>query len=156
MTESDPDTLLAKVLSPERRRFIKFCVVGGSGVAVNLAFVWVGIQLFSAQEEAARDALASALGIFVSVFTNFLINDYWTWGDRPKGKRKRDFVARCARYYLASALAVALQYGVAMALTRAAGLHLMLAQLIGIALGTVVNYAINNLWTFRDRGPDSE
>ena len=29
---------------------------------------------------------------------------------------------------------------------------LYLAQFIGIALGTVVNYVVNNVWTFRDRG----
>jgi putative flippase GtrA len=129
-------------------------------VAVNLAFVWVGLRLFAAAPETTREALASALGILVSVLTNFILNDGWTWGDRAKGARRRDFAMRVLRYYLASGAAVALQYGVAMALAAGADWDIYLAQLVGIALGTVVNYAINNVWTFRDhdtgpRGGDS-
>jgi putative flippase GtrA len=77
-------------LTLEQRRFVKFCVVGASGVVVNLAFVWLGQSLFSELEPKQRDLVASLLGILVSVFGNFLLNNQWTWRDRTKGADPRD------------------------------------------------------------------
>lgn len=145
--------------TPEQRRFIKFCFVGSSGVAVNLAFVYVGRQVGESNLELSgdlRDAFASVVGILVSVFTNFLLNDWWTWGDRAKGARKRDFLARVGWYYLASGAAIAIQFGVAMVLLLAADMLIYVAQAIGILLGTVVNYVANNKWTFRDKGTEAD
>ena len=142
---------LRQRLTPEQRRFVKFCVVGASGVIVNLLFLELALYLLpQGMELNLRNGVASAVGILISVFTNFLINDIWTWGDRDKGTRKRDFVGRVAMYYVASAAAVALQWGVAMATSAWLDWDIRLGQLAGIALGTIVNYVINNVWTFKD------
>ncbi|MDP6944577.1 MAG: GtrA family protein [Myxococcota bacterium] len=139
----------------EQRRFIKFCVVGGSGVVVNLAFVWVGLLIATSWDpEGAlwqRNAFASALGILVSVFGNFLLNDLWTWGDRTKGQRRGDFINRTLSYYLVSLAGIAIQYGVAMGLSVWLGWVIYLAQAVGILLATGVNYVANNRWTFADQ-----
>ncbi|MEE2779974.1 MAG: hypothetical protein VYE15_05605, partial [Myxococcota bacterium] len=58
------------LLTPERVRFVRFCVVGGSGVFVNLAFVWLGELMSAGLSEVARSVFPSVLGIVVSVFTN--------------------------------------------------------------------------------------
>lgn len=142
---------LERLLTPERKRFVKFGIVGVGGVAVNLLFVWIGEQIFAGLDKSATNAAASALGIVVSIFTNFLLNDAWTWGDRPKGGRKRDFLGRMAAYFAASAIAAGLQYGCAMALNQGLAWNLYLAQLIGIAIGMVINFVLNNVYTFRDR-----
>lgn len=139
-----------KRTTPGQRRFIKFCVVGSSGVVVNLVVMWLtGLALAGESAETWVDVAASAVGILVSVFTNFLINDGWTWGDRQKGTRKRDFVGRVARYYIASGLAIAIQFGTAQLLVFVVGVDKYLAQVLGILLGTAFNYVANNRWTFR-------
>ncbi len=138
-------------LTADQRRFVKFCVVGASGVIVNLAFVWVGLRAFASLPTSWAEPAASALGIAVSIFTNFLINDGWTWSDRQKGRRKRDFAHRVALFYVTSAVAAAVQFGTAVGLNRGAGIDIYLAQLIGIVPGTAINYVVNNVWTFRDR-----
>jgi dolichol-phosphate mannosyltransferase len=148
--------LLRSRFSPEQRRFLKFCIVGASGVAVNLAFVWVGQQLASDTDPRSRDTFASGLGIVVSVFGNFLLNNLWTWGDRPKGSRKRDFLARIGRYYLASAAAIAIQFITAQTMMFGMDLSVYPAQCAGILLGTVVNYIANNAWTFKDDAQEPE
>ena len=140
--------------TPEQRRIIKFGVVGGSGVVVNLAFVWVGRSFADTWEPEARDAFASALGIMVSILGNFLLNDVWTWADRTKGARKRDFLTRALSYYVVSAAAVIIQYGVAMGLRLWLGWLIYWAQAVGILLGTGINYVANNRWTFRDQGAE--
>ena len=133
--------------TPGQRRFFKFCLVGASGVPVNLLLAWVGYSfLFAALAGAWRDAASFLLGIGVSIFTNFLLNDLWTWGDRPVGGPS--MVRRLGRFYLVCAGASAIQFGVAMGLVVWLGVHPSLAQLLGIGLATLINFALNNLWTF--------
>lgn len=120
--------------------------MGVSGVVVNMAVVWAAL-LLAIPDPVLRDAMASALGIVVSVLTNFLLNDAWTWGDRAK----RVWLSRLLRYYLVSAAAALLQFGCAMGLRFLLDADLYVAQLLGIVLGTGVNYVANNVWTFRDR-----
>jgi dolichol-phosphate mannosyltransferase len=142
--------LIYRFTSPAQRRFIKFCVVGASGVPVNLLFTWLAHSiLFVGLTGQWRNASAYLLGIAVSILTNFLLNDVWTWGDRDKNHGS--FWSRLARFYIVCSLASVLQFGAAMALSSWAGLHYLVAQLIGIVLATGVNFAVNNLWTFRAR-----
>ena len=138
-----------KHLTRERRRFLKFCTVGASGVPVNLLLMWIGYTwIFFSLAENIRVPCASGLGFMVSVLTNFLLNDLWTWRDRPKDKG--GFAGRLLRFYLVSSVGGAIQIGCTTGLNRL-GLHYMLAQLCGIALATAINYVVNNLWTFGDK-----
>lgn len=147
-----PRRLLHRFTTPAQRRFIKFCVVGGSGVPVNLFFTWIGHAFaFASLSDEWRKAAAFLLGIAVSIFTNFLLNDLWTWGDRDKSQR--GFMGRLARFYLVCSVAAGIQFGVAMALSLWMGVGYLLAQLVGIALATVINFVVNNIWTF---GADKE
>ncbi len=139
------------LFSPERRRFIKFCFVGASGVPVNLGCTWLGYHLlFAAQATELRKACSFLLGIAVSIFTNFILNDLWTWRDRQAPGRG-GLLGRLLRFYVVSGLGAAVQFGTAMLLSVVLLLHYLLAQLVGVLLATVINYALNNRWTFRGR-----
>jgi putative flippase GtrA len=121
-------------------------------------------------------AVANLGGIIVSVFTNFLLNDFWTWGDREK-RGHHHFFSRLAKFYVVSSVAASVQWGVSVAtrsylslesigvLLAALGVvegdfaflgawntgsvRDILAILLGIAVGTGINYVANNIWTFR-------
>lgn len=182
MTKSLLDVLRAR-LSPEQRRFIKFLVVGASGVPVNLFTVfvatlampaagftplrdriapWIGVEKLTA--EGVRDVVAYLLGIVVSIFTNFLLNNFWTWGDRVAGGRT-GFLQRLLKFYIVSALAACVQLATSTVLSsflrgtelfalRFYGeycLYHIVAPLVGILLGLFINFGINNLWTFKRR-----
>ncbi len=138
---------LERHLTPERKRFIKFGLVGSSGVVVNLAFVWIALLVTS------DESISSAAGILVSVFTNFLLNDAWTWGDRSKKGGAGTFMLRVVQYYLASAFAIAIQFGTTMLFIHMWGLSVFLGQITGIVLGMFVNFVVNNFWTFREVRP---
>ena len=133
------------------QRLLQFAAVGASGVVVNMAFVAGGMAAFAGLAPELREALSSALGIAVSVLSNFLLNDLWTWGDRDKTGGRRGWLVRLARYYAVSAAAGLLQFGVAMGLAMGLEVNIYAAQLAGIGLGTVINYVVNNVWTFRAR-----
>jgi dolichol-phosphate mannosyltransferase len=145
-------------MSPIRRltrkniRFIRFCFVGASGVIVNLGIFTVAHHLLKAQWHNTADAFIAAnlAGFALSVFTNFLLNDYWTWGDREK-RGHGHFFARLAKFYLVSSIAGGVQLGVATVCYLYLAIHEQGAVLIGIAIATGINYVANNVWTFREK-----
>jgi len=119
-------------------------------VPVNLLFTWVGHGfLFDGFSEYGRKAFASLLGIIISIFTNFLLNDFWTWRDREKVRD--NFFTRLAMFYVVCSLASAIQFGTYLALTIWLNVYYLIAQMIGIVLATVLNFVANNAWTFRKK-----
>jgi len=81
-------------------RFLKFCAVGASGVLVNLAVLWLLTEL------EVRASFASAWAIEVSILTNFVINERWTFADRSQGS----LVGRAVRFQLVSLVGGILQW----------------------------------------------
>ena len=101
-------------MTPERKlilaRFLKFGLVGFSGVFVNLAvFEVVFWALANAFPEDQKVLVSNFVGIVVSIFTNFLLNDKWTWGDRQKIAGTTAWLRRVARYYVAASAAAGIQ-----------------------------------------------
>ena len=138
--ESKVLTYLRKgVLSP---RLIKFGIVGASGVVVNMGCLYVlkefaGIPYF----------VASVIAIELSILSNFTINLLWTWRDRSE---EGTLWTKLVRYHVgAGATAFLGNYLILVALTELVGMHYMISNLIGIAVGTLANYVINDLWTFK-------
>ena len=145
-----------KLLSPERARFVRFCVVGASGVVVNLGvFTLVSLVAGSSLTADTRFLVANACGFAVSVCTNFLLNEFWTFGDRELHRSHTQFLRRIVKFYLVASVAGVVQLGVAFAARNVLGMWDQVAVLCGIAIATGINFVANNLWTFRVKGPRS-
>lgn len=142
------------LLFADNARFLKFATIGGSGVIVNQGILWLlaDVVLLGLPPD-VRIPIAGVFAIGVSIFTNFLLNDLWTWGDREKLGR-RHFFQRLAKYYLVASAAAGLNYGLLLLGWKVVGLHHLVANLIGIGLAMVVNFIIQNRWTFRERSRD--
>jgi dolichol-phosphate mannosyltransferase len=123
------------------KTFIKFAIVGATGVAVNLGFftlfLWAGMNKY----------LASPIAIELSIITNFLLNNYWTFRWRKTRDRVR---VKGLKFNVVSFAALGVSYGTFVALSFlfpdvAPQIH----QLAGIVPATLVNYFLNSYWTFK-------
>jgi len=144
------------MFTEDRVRFIRFCAVGASGVVVNLGvFTLFQVVLLAnlVPGDDTRFLLANVSGVAVSIFTNFLLNDFWTWGDREK-RGHAHFWSRLSKFYVVSSAAAAVQVGVAWLVRSQFGMMDQLAVLIGIGVATVINFTANHFWTFREH-PES-
>jgi dolichol-phosphate mannosyltransferase len=132
-----------KIKSKRLEELLKFGIVGGSGVLVNMGLLFILTRFLSVRLE-----IASAIAIEVSILSNFFLNNLWTF-------RKRNthvpFWSRLLRYHLVTGLAGIVNYLVLLLLVKTFGLHDMLSNLIGIVIGTFINYTLNSLWTWRVR-----
>jgi dolichol-phosphate mannosyltransferase len=142
------DDLIERLPLPPR--LVRFCMVGASGVFVNLAALGAALALLPAGWGAWQPRAAQAAGILVSILMNFALNDRWTWSDRASGGARNRW-RRLGRFVLVSALAALLQWGASVLLHERLGLWIYLAQALGIVLALGVNFSLNHLWTFGHR-----
>ena len=125
----------------ELLRFIKFILVGASGIVVNegllaLLYEVAGMPLL----------LANAISIETSIITNFVLNDFITFRDR---RAARPFIQRLGRFNLVSLVGLGINLGVTALLTNVFGLYYLVSNLIGIAIGMLWNYFVNLGWTWK-------
>jgi putative flippase GtrA len=118
-------------------RVLKFAVVGGSGVVINMSALyvlsrWVGLPL----------VVASALAVELAAISNYLLNDSWTFATRSPTLR------RFAKFNAASLLGLALNVLSVWLLTRL-GLYFLVADLVGIIVGFTTNYVFSVSWVWR-------
>jgi putative flippase GtrA len=118
----------------------KFCTVGASGYAVNLA-------VFSALVLGADldHRIAAVCSFLVAVTNNYTWNRLWTF----HGSRGH-YGIQGMRFLVVAVLALAANL-IVLEVLVALGLPPVAAQAIAIVLVTPVNFVGNKLWTFRLR-----
>ena len=143
----------------ERYRFLKFGIVGASGVVVNLAVLHLGHEyLFNAIEASYKKPyLSLALAIALATLNNFTWNRLWTWADRvrlleanePQPVSLRLLGMELGQYATASAFGSAIQY--VLTLLLSGSMDYRVANIIAIAAASVSNFLANDRWTFKRR-----
>ena len=136
----------ARVSAALRRRgnweqLVRFCVVGASGYAVNLAVF--SLLVLGLDMHYVPAAICSFL---VAVTNNYTWNRLWTF------RAQRGHVAyQGMRFLVVSTLALGANL-VVLHLLVEAGASEIVAQAIAIVLVTPVNFVGNKLWSFGPRG----
>ena len=117
---------------------------GASGVLVNLG----SFQLLTVL--GLHRYLASPIAIELSIISNFLINNHWTFADRAMIGSKR---IRGLKFNAVSLLSLAVSYGTFVLLSLLLPLvPPVWLQGMAIVPAALVNYFLNSYWTFRDSG----
>lgn len=129
--------------SPADSRIWKFLLVGASGVVVNMGVFWcfthgLGVHYL---------ASGTVAGL-ISTFTNFILNNAFTWVDRRE-RALGVFAQRLGKYYVATWAGYLVYLGVLWGLAHVVGLVPMLSNLIAVGVGGLLNYAMHNMWTWR-------
>lgn len=127
----------------EFTRFLKFCLVGASGVLVNEGLLW-GLTQFAGLPL----ALSSAISIEASIISNFVFNNFFTFADR-RVAGEVFLLRRLGQFNLVSLIGLGINLGALLLLTNVLGLHYLLSNLAGIAIAMLWNYLINLGWTWR-------
>jgi dolichol-phosphate mannosyltransferase len=121
-------------------QLLQFLSVGAMGTVVNLlaltAFLSAGMQT----------RISVALAIFVSMCFNFVLNRRFSFSAARGGSWLRQFLG----FIAASSVGALVNYVTAMfVLSKAPGLRPQVAALIGIAVGTALNFGASRYLVFR-------
>lgn len=126
------------------RRFIKFGLVGISGVIVGLGIITICVEILKISPRHAW-----YISTFFATLNNFLLNNYFTWSDR-KAREVKEFSQKIGLYYLLAAISIALNYIIYNFLLNK-DLHYFIALGIAIAICAVINFALNELIVWRKK-----
>ena len=132
----------------QRGRFLRFGMVGVSGVAINQLVIWVCFEwLYSAiGDPSLRLNLSMFTGIVIGMTNNFWWNRLWTWRDRDR-TRDVPLVQQYIQYAAANWAGILVQ--VALTNMLSALVPYLIANLMGIAVASLINFVMNDLWTYR-------
>lgn len=129
-------------------RIIKFGTVGVSGIIVNSA-----ILAFLTEIVRIDYRLSAITAIEISILNNFLWNSVWTWKDH-KATGSGSILRRLLKFHLYCIFtAFFINYGLLVLLTELFNIPYMISNLIGIAIGSAVNYLTSHFWVFQHNKP---
>ena len=129
--------------SGELARFIKFAIVGGSGVLVNLGIYVLLTRLLSLNEY-----VANVLSFEASVISNFVLNNYFTFSDR-RGRGGFPFLLQFVKFNVVSLGGLLIQAGSIRLFYEIMGISDVVALAIGIVIATLWNYFLNSWFTWK-------
>jgi dolichol-phosphate mannosyltransferase len=125
-------------------RMIRFGIVGASGIVVNQGLLMLLHGTFDLPL-----LISSLIAIETSILSNFALNSRWTW-KVDLGRSLRSWVQKAVQYHAATVItAFAGNVLVLMALVHLFGVDYRLANLVGIAVGSGLNYLAGEFWVFR-------
>ena len=127
--------------------FLRFLLVGLSGVFVNMGVLW-----FLTEVGGLHYMASSLVAVEVSIVTNFLFNNSWTFRHRSRGVIR---LSALARYNLVCTGGIVGSTTILYFLTTWCGIHYLAANLMAISVTALWNFAANTAWTWR-HGPVAE
>ena len=118
-------------------RAARFCLVGGSGVVINTAVLYLlsrGLRL--------PLPLSSAIAVELAIISNYVLNDRFTFAVRTPSFR------RLAKFNVTSLGGLGVNVVIVWLLTRH-GVYFLAANFVGIAVAVVANYTFSVAWVWR-------
>jgi len=124
-------------------RWMKFNLVGGVGIAVQLLMLWLltvcGLGYL----------LATAFAVESAVLHNFVWHERFTWVDRRNG-RFLQTAARLLRFNLSTGtVSIVGNLLLMRLLVGQAHVRPILANMIAIAICSILNFIVSDRWVFR-------
>ncbi|MGB2885154.1 MAG: glycosyltransferase family 2 protein, partial [Dehalococcoidia bacterium] len=127
------------------KRFIKFCIVGASGFCVNLGLLAIFVEVVGMHK-----VWAQIPSYQISILTNFMFNDFWTFSDRRTPGLK-SFLIRAVKFNMVSQVGWGINISVYYVALNVAGIYYIVSQIIAIAVAMMWNFFSNLIWTWRQK-----
>jgi len=134
--------LLNKIMTQfPLKEFIKFCIVGSTGVIVDMGLIWL---LADPRMLGLNVSISKGIAAEIALISNFYLNNFWTFKNRREEiedvkivfKRLIKFNAICGIGILLGILLINLFY-------KTLGLNLYLSNLLAIGIVTIWNFGLN-------------
>jgi putative flippase GtrA len=138
---SDVRARLATGRAPLFRRYLKFCVVGGTGMVVDMGILYV---LASPSMVGWNLTVSKVVAAEVAIFNNFLWNEVWTFKDLSGGANS--WKGRWVRFGKFNLICVA-GIGISVLLLNAEvhwlGMNMLVANFVAIVGASFWNFGVN-------------
>jgi len=126
-------------------RWLKFNLVGGIGIAVQFAALFLLKSVFHIHYLAA-----TVLAVEAAVVHNFVWHEQFTWSDRVKTSWHRS-IPRFARFNLTTgAVSILGNLALMKLLVGFGGMNYLIANALAIVLCSLANFLVSEGWVFEE------
>lgn len=119
-------------------RFIKFCVVGGSGVVIDFGVTYICKEFLRINKY-----IANSLGFIFAATSNYFLNRIWTFESHDPRITRQYFT-----FFFIAVAGLAINNLIVYLLNDRLGVKFYLAKLIATIGVTVWNFFMNYYFTF--------
>ena len=119
-------------------KFIKFCIVGFSGV-----FVDFGVTYFFKEVVKLQKYVANAIGFTCAATTNYILNRSWTFNSQNP-----HIVQEFSRFFLIALIGLAINSAIIWLMNEKFKVNFYLSKLVATVIVTLWNFLINAYFTF--------
>jgi len=119
-------------------KFIKFSLVGFSGVVVDFGITFVAKEFFRIQKY-----IANAIGFATAATTNYMLNRVWTFNSQNP-----DIASEFSRFFLIALIGLGLNMLIVWAMNGRLKVNFYLSKLVATFMVMVWNFLINAYFTF--------
>lgn len=128
-----------QLIAQHARRLGLFVAVGLSGVVINTAVLWALVS-----HAQLHHVLAAIISTEVSILTNFVLNDRFTFGDH---QTSFSYLRRAAHYNAVTASGLVITVVVLTVLTYF-GMYYLLANFFAMGSAALSNYVLHSRFTW--------
>ena len=119
---------------------IKYFLVGGIGVGVNLGLLYVLTDFLGIWY-----ILSQGIAIAVSITNNFFLHRYWTFKNEISEPKTLE---RYVKFFIVSVIGMGIQLGLTFMLVENYAIYYLSAAVLSIIVAGAFNYLVNRKWTF--------
>ena len=120
-------------------RFLKFCLVGGSGVVVDFGITYLAKEFLKLNKY-----VANSLGFICAATSNYILNRTWTFGSSDP-----DIAMQYLRFFGFSLIGLAINNLVIYLLHGRVKWNFYVVKLIATGVVTFWNFSMNYIFTFQ-------
>ena len=119
-------------------KFIKFCLVGFSGIFVDFGITYIGKEVLKIQKY-----YANAIGFTTAATTNYFLNRVWTFhSNNPH------VVMEFSRFFIIALIGLGINSAIIWLMNGKFKVNFYLSKLVGTIIVTGWNFLINAYFTF--------
>ena len=120
-------------------KFLKFCIVGFSGMIVDFGTTWL-----LKEKVKVNKYIANSTGFILAASSNYLFNRFWTFHSvNPR------IVSEYGSFILISLVGLAINNLIIFLLNEKMKLNFYLSKLFAVGVVTIWNFFMNYMITFR-------
>ncbi len=123
----------------------RFYTIGATGFAIN----YLVSLIFSGGVVEIWYLYANILGIIASMTSNFVLNKWWTFGDRDFSFKK--IASQFSKFIMFSSFGALIQLGIVFLLVDSYDWIYTTALAVGVLTGAFSNFILNKKWTFKEK-----
>ncbi len=119
-------------------KFLRFCVVGASGTAIDFGLTWLCKEIFKIPK-----FIANAIGFVVAATNNYILNRIWTWGSTNS-----EVGVEYLKFFTVSLIGLGLNTLILYLFNEKLKWNFYLSKVIATGVVMVWNFLANNFFTF--------